>query len=266
MRYFVVDAFTDNVFGGNPAGVCLLDTWLPVETMQNIAMENNLSETAFLVKRKGFYDLRWFTPELEVDLCGHATMGSAYALFRFFEPNANVLKFQTQSGMLSVEKKGEMLWMDLPSRPAVPAAKYDIIGSALSLEKFEVYRSDDLLVILDSDEIVKNVLPDFEALKNVKDEAKMPCDNFSVIITAPGNDCDFVSRVFAPNAGINEDPVTGSAHCVLIPYWAKRLGKKVLTARQVSKRGGQLWCEDVGERVNIGGKAALYLAGEINAN
>ena len=264
MKYYVVDVFTGKVFGGNPAGVCLLDAWPPDETLQNIAMENNLSETAFLLKQDGYYDLRWFTPELEVDLCGHATMGSAYALFRFEEPNAAVLKFHTQSGVLTVGKKDDMLWMDLPSRPAVPDSKYDSISSALSLKEYEVLKSADLLVILDSEETVISVRPDFKTLKEVKDEAGMPGDNFSIIITAPGVDCDFVSRVFAPNAGIDEDPVTGSAHCVLIPYWSERLGKKRLTARQLSKRGGQLWCEDAGGRVKIGGTAALYMTGEIN--
>ena len=261
MKYFVVDVFSDRVFGGNPAGVCLLDAWLPDGVMQSIAMENNLSETAFLLKRDGYYDLRWFTPELEVDLCGHATMGSAFVLFEFIERSSSALLFHTQSGVLSVEKKGDMLWMDLPSRPAVPVSKYESISKSMCLDEYEVHKSEDLLVILDDDDAVRRVRPDFEALKRVKDEAGMPGDNFSIIITAPGSGCDFVSRVFAPNCGINEDPVTGSAHCVLTPYWSKRLGKKALTARQLSKRGGQLWCEDAGERVRIGGKAALYLVG-----
>ena len=237
--------------------------WLPDEKMQNIAMENNLSETAFLVERGDHYDLRWFTPELEVDLCGHATLGSAYVLFKFVETSADILRFHTLSGVLHVEKKGDMLWMDLPARPALPVQKYENISNALGLSEYEVRRSDDLLVILDTVETVLSVQPDFEKLKKVKEEAAMPGDNFSVIITAPGKDCDFVSRVFAPNAGIDEDPVTGSAHCVLTPYWSGRLGKKTLTARQLSKRGGQLWCEDAGDRVHIGGKATLYLAGEL---
>jgi len=263
VKYYVVDVFTDKAFGGNPAGVCLLDDWLPDETLQNIAMENNLSETAFLVKRNGYYDLRWFTPEIEIDLCGHATMGSAYVLFKFSETAASVLKFHTQSGELSVKQKGDMLWMDFPSRPARPVSKYESIRGAFDLEEFEVYQSADLLVVFDDEETIKRARPVFEILKNVKDEAEMPGDNFGVIITAPGGDCDFVSRFFAPNAGIPEDPVTGRAHCVLIPYWAKRLGKKALTARQLSKRGGRLWCEDAGERVKIGGKAVLYMNGEI---
>ena len=265
MKYYIVDVFTDKAFCGNPAGVCLLEDWLSDEKLQNIAMENNLSETAFLVKRNGYYDLRWFTPEIEVDLCGHATMGSAYVLFRFVETTSSVLSFHTQSGILSVEEKDGILWMDLPSRPAIPAPQYKSIESALNIEKFEMLKSDDLLVVLEDEEEVRVVQPDFGLLKNVKDEAEMPGENFGVIITAPGSDCDFVSRFFAPNAGINEDPVTGRAHCVLIPYWSKRLGKTSMIARQLSKRGGQLWCRNAGERVIIGGKSVLYMTGEIYA-
>ena len=264
MKYYIVDVFTENNFSGNPAGVCLLDHWLPDDTLQNIAMENNLSETAFLVKRDGDYDLRWFTPGIEVDLCGHATMGSAFVLFGFVEKAAGILKFHTKSGMLTVEKKGEMLWMDFPSRPSIPVRRYETIGRSLGIKDYEVFKSADLLVVLDNEEAVKSVQPDFEMLKKVKTEAEIPDDNFGVIITAPGSDCDFVSRFFAPNAGVNEDPVTGRAHCVLIPYWAKRSGKTVMTARQLSKRGGQLWCKDAGERVKIGGKAVLYLNGSID--
>jgi len=264
MKYYVVDVFTDKVFGGNPAGVCLLDEWLPDGTLQNISMENNLSETAFLVKMDGYYDLRWYTPEIEVDLCGHATMGSAFVLFEFVETNEQILRFSTMSGMLSVEKKGDMLWMNLPSRPPVPVPRYKTISKSLNLEHYEMLKSADLLVVLDSEEDVLLVKPDFELLKKVKEEAAIDDDNFCVIITAPGSNCDFVSRVFAPNCGIDEDPVTGRAHCVLTPYWSKRLGKTSMIVRQLSKRGGRLCCEDAGERVNIGGKAALYLVGEIS--
>ena len=263
MKYYVVDVFTDKVFGGNPAGVCLLDEWQPDETLQNIAMENNLSETAFLVKRGGHYDLRWFTPVLEIDLCGHATMGSAFILFSFVETDANILEFHTQSGILTVRQEGDMLWMDFPSRPAVPVQQYKSIAKAFGIESFEMHKSADLLVVLDSEETLLRMQPDFEILKGAKEEAEMPGDNFGIIITAPGNDCDFVSRFFAPNCGVDEDPVTGRAHCVLIPYWSKRLGKTSMTARQLSKRRGRIWCEDAGERVNIGGKAVLYMSGEI---
>ena len=264
MKYFVVDVFTDKAFGGNPAGVCLLESWLPDETLQNIGMENNLSETAFLVKRDGYYDLRWFTPVIEVDLCGHATMGSAFVLFSFVETAASTLSFRTLSGTLTVERKGDMLLMNLPARPAAPAPKYKSIAQGLRIDEFDMLKSADLLVVLDSEEAVKGVAPDFETLKNVKAEAGIPDDNFGVIITAPGSDCDFVSRFFAPNCGVDEDPVTGRAHCVLTPYWSKRLGKTSMTARQLSKRGGRLWCEDKGERVAIGGKAVLYMSGVID--
>ena len=264
MKYFIVDVFTEKLFRGNPAGVCLLEDWLPDETMQNIAMENNLSETAFLVKRSSHYDLRWFTPEIEIDLCGHATMGSAYVLFRFVEKTAGALSFQTQSGELTVERKGDMLLMNFPARPAVPVQRLKSIGDSLRVEEFESFKSADLLVVLDTEDTVMRMDPEYEAMKRVKEEAGMLDDSFGVIITAPGSDCDFVSRYFAPNAGVNEDPVTGRAHCVLIPYWSKRLGKTVMNARQLSKRGGSIYCEDAGDRVIIGGRAALYLTGEIN--
>ena len=263
MKYYVVDVFTDKAFGGNPAGICIMDSRLPDETLQNIAMENNLSETAFPVKRDGYYDLRWFTPTLEIDLCGHATMGSAYVLFNFVETTADTLEFHTQSGILTVKRKGDMLWMDFPSRPAFPIPHIDSIDRALGITHYELYKSADMLVVLDNEETLKSIQPDFDILENVKEEAGMPGDNFGVIITAPGGDCDFVSRYFAPNAGVNEDPVTGRAHCVLIPYWSGRLEKKAMTARQLSKRGGRIWCEDAGQRVKIGGQVVLYLTGEI---
>ena len=263
MKFYIVDVFTDKAFGGNPAGVCLLDDWLPDEAMQNIAMENNLSETAFLVKKGEQYDLRWFAPEIEVNLCGHATMGSAYILFKFIETTADILHFNTRSGLLSVKKDGDLLWLDFPSRPTAPAARYKSIEKAFGLDSIEVFKSADLLVVLENEDAVRQLAPDFETLKRVKDEAEMPGDDFGVIATAPGSDCDFVSRFFAPNIGINEDPVTGRAHCVLIPYWSKRTGKISMTARQLSKRGGTIWCEYAGERVKIGGKAVLYMAGEI---
>jgi PhzF family phenazine biosynthesis protein len=265
MKYFVVDVFTDKAFGGNPAGVCLLDEWLPDETLQNIAMENNLSETAFLIKQSGYYELRWFTPEIEIDLCGHATMGSAYILFKFVETKTSVINFHTQSGVLTVNQDGNQLRMDFPSRPAVAAAPYKSIKSSLDLDDFDVYKSADVLVVIDSEETLMRITPDFEILKKVKSEAEMPSDNFGVIVTAPGSDCDFVSRFFAPNAGVNEDPVTGRAHCILIPFWSKRLNKTVMTARQLSKRGGRLWCENAGNRVIISGEAVLYLTGEIHS-
>jgi PhzF family phenazine biosynthesis protein len=256
MKYYIVDAFTDRPFGGNPAGVCLLDEWLSVDRMQNIAMENNLSETAFLVKRNGYYDLRWFTPANEVDLCGHATLGSAFVLFKFVELTANVLEFHTQSGLLTVERKGDMLWLDFPSRKPKPIEVTAQMEQAIGCSIIEAHLSmRDMLLLLKDENQVKNASPDFDALRSVASHA--------VIITAKGKDVDFVSRFFAPNYGVPEDPVTGSAHCVLIPFWSGRLGKTSMKARQLSKRGGQLWCEDAGERVKIGGKAVLYMSGEI---
>jgi len=270
LDYFVVDVFTDRVFGGNPAGVCLLDEWLPDDILQSIAMENNLSETAFLVKNektesiRASYDLRWFTPMIEIDLCGHATMGSAYVLFNSVEATVDKLEFYTQSGILTVERNNDMLWMDLPSRPATPAENYKCIKKALGLNEYKCYKSADILIVIDNEEDVKRISPDFQALKEIKEEAKMQGDNFVVIVTAKGTDCDFVSRVFAPNCGVDEDPVTGRAHCVLTPYWSKELDKTSMTARQLSSRGGQLWCNDEGERVKIGGKTVLYLRGQIS--
>jgi len=263
IKYYVIDIFTDKIFGGNPAGVCLLDEWLPDEMLQNIAMENNLSETAFPVKRNGYYDLRWFTPELEIDLCGHATMGSAYVLFKYVETAASVIEFHSQSGVLTVERKDDMLWMDFPSRPATEAPKYKSIGSAMGIEDYTAYKSADILIVLENEKTVKQIEPDYAQLKNIKTEAGMVDDTFGVIITAQGSDCDFVSRYFAPSAGIPEDPATGRAHCVLIPYWSDRLGKAKMTARQLSKRGGQIWCENADDRVKIGGKAVMYSHGEI---
>jgi PhzF family phenazine biosynthesis protein len=267
MNYYIVDVFTDRIFGGNPAGVCPLESWLPDETLQNIAMENNLSETAFFVEREDYYELRWFTPEIEVDLCGHATMASAYVLFNVLNAGSDELTFHTQSGVLTVKRgDNEMLWLDFPARQGVAVPNYTALSKAFEINCFETYKSADILVVVKNENIVKNLHPDFNALKKIKKEAGMTDDSFGVIITAPGSDCDFVSRFFAPNAGINEDPVTGRAHCVLTPYWAKRLNKTTMTARQLSKRGGQLWCEDAGERVKIGGKATLYLKGEISKN
>ena len=264
MKYYVVDVFTDHLFGGNSAGVCLLDSWPDDELLLNIAIENKFSETAYLIKRDDHYDLRWFTPDSEIDLCGHATMGSAYVLFEFVEQDAAELSFMTQSGMLTVARGEDgMLWMDFPARPGTEAPIYQSLVDSLGSGIKEVYRSADILVVFENEEDIRGAIPDLAKMAEVKEEASMPDGNFGVIITAPGTDCDFVSRFFAPNIGIAEDPVTGRAHCVLIPYWAKRLGKTKMTARQLSKRGGQLWCEDMGERVKIGGKVKLYLSGEI---
>ncbi|MCL2528845.1 MAG: PhzF family phenazine biosynthesis protein [Coriobacteriia bacterium] len=265
MKYFHVDVFTDQLFSGNPAGVCLLDEWPADELLQSIAFENNLSETAFLVKLEEHYHLRWFTPLIEVDLCGHATVASASVLFEFVETEATELSFETLSGILTVTRgDDDLLWLDLPARPAASAPLFQSLTSAFNTSILEVHRSADFLVVLESEDAVKNLTPDFDELKKLREEAAITDDLFGVIVTAPGSNCDFVSRFFAPNAGIDEDPVTGRAHAVLIPYWSKRLGKTSMTARQLSERGGQLWCIDDGNRVKLGGKTKLYLTGNLH--
>jgi len=271
MQYHVIDVFTEKLFGGNPAGVCLLDTWLPDDILQNIAAENNLSETAFLVKatspevgKEGsHYELRWFTPLIEVRLCGHATLASAFVLFEEAEKAAGKINFQTRSGMLQVTKENGLLCMQLPSWPVVVCPSYSSFEKAFGIKPVAVFQAVDFLVLLDSEETLRNLAPDFAALGQLKAEAKMQSDDFGVIVTAAGSDCDFVSRFFAPHVGINEDSVTGRAHCSLIPFWSKKLGNPQLLARQLSKRGGQLFCEDCGKQTKISGHAVRYLRGEI---
>jgi PhzF family phenazine biosynthesis protein len=254
---YQIDAFTSEVFSGNPAAVCILEAWLDDSLLQAIAAENNLSETAYLVHNGNGYDLRWFTPVTEVALCGHATLASAYVQFFCREWGEDTIRFQTRkSGQLVVTKTGEVLEMDFPARPAHAQSCPDSLGRALGVTPQGVYGSaEDLMVVFDSEKTVSEIRPDFARLKEI--------DCRGIIITAPGDRCDFVSRFFAPKVGIPEDPVTGSAHCVLIPYWAAVLGKKELHAFQVSKRGGELFCKYACERVKISGKAALYLEGAI---
>ncbi len=252
---YQVDAFTHRLFGGNPAAVVLLDDWLPDAVLQAIAAENNLAETAFVIPRPDVAPLRWFTPAVEVDLCGHATLAAAYVLFRHRYPSAERLRFDTRSGELTVGREGEMLSMDFPSRPGRPVTISDELVAALGARPREVHLARDLLAVFASEAEVRAIRPDFAALAAL--------DAFAVIVSAPGDEVDFVSRFFAPGAGIPEDPVTGSAHCTLIPYWAGRLGKTELTARQISARGGELACRLRGDRVLIAGRAVEYLRGEI---
>lgn len=255
--FYQVDAFSRKVFGGNPAAVCLLESWLDATLLQSIAAENNLSETAFLVPTsKGRYDLRWFTPTVEIDLCGHATLASAFVIFSVIDDSLSSVDFQTASGLLSVTKSGELLSMDFPSRKPEPAEQSPLISKALGEEPLQVLKSRDLLVVFEDEAVVRDMNPDFDTLKLIR-------DSFGVIVTARGEKSDFVSRFFAPNAGIPEDPVTGSAHCTLIPYWASRLKKNQLHAFQLSKRGGELFCENAGEHVKISGTAVLYAKGEL---
>ncbi|MCL2603992.1 MAG: PhzF family phenazine biosynthesis protein [Defluviitaleaceae bacterium] len=264
MEYHVIDAFTDKLFGGNPAGVCLPDSRLPDDIMQSIAAENNLSETAFLVKQaNGKYGLRWFTPTLEIDLCGHATLASAFVLFGEREKDARELKFDTASGELTVTRDGELLCLNFPSTPAVECPAYPSIERALGIKPLAVYKSIDFMVLVKDEKTLRRLNPVFAVLGQLKSEAGLEHDRFGIIVTAPGAECDFVSRYFAPSAGVPEDPVTGRAHCTLTPYWRKQLGKKVMEARQLSARGGVLRCEDCGKRVKISGKAVRYLKGEI---
>ncbi len=253
---FQVDAFTGKVFGGNPAAVCILGDWLEDSLMQAIAVENNLSETAFLVRRGDGYLIRWFTPRAEIDLAGHPTLASAFVVFEMLEPGITEVRFETlRSGELTVKKEGSRLAMDFPARPAKSCREPAALAEGLGIRPEEVLRDRDYLAVLKSESAVRGVRPRFDVLETL--------DSLGVIITAPGERVDFVSRFFAPKHGIPEDPVTGSAHCTLIPYWSNRLDQKTLHALQVSDRGGELFCEDRGERVRIAGRAALYLEGRI---
>ena len=256
LPFYQVDAFTNRVFGGNPAGVCPLDHWLDYDVMQAIAAENNLAETAFFVAGPDRFHLRWFTPTTEVDLCGHATLASAWVLFEKLGIRSEAVSFDTRSGVLTVKKAGDLLSMDFPSRPGERADAPAALAAGLGVKPAEVLKARDYMVVLESEAAVRALEPDFSELAKVK--------TWGIIATGPGKDADFVSRFFAPGHGVPEDPVTGSSHCTLIPYWAKRLGKTSLTAHQVSTRGGELFCEDLGNRVSIAGRAALYLEGSIN--
>lgn len=257
MKYFVVDAFTEKVFGGNPAGVCVLENPLDEALMQNIAKENNLSETAFVYKEQNDYYLRWFTPGGEIDLCGHATLGTAYVIANFVDKNVNHMEFSTKSGRLTVEKKGDLFEMDFPSRMPEKIDAMDKVADVIGIKPLETHLSRDLVVLLENEEQVKNLKPDFVKMKQLN-------IGLGMVVTAKGQKEDFVSRYFAPELNVNEDPVTGSSHSSLVPFWAERLGKQHLVARQLSERGGILVCKNAGERVKISGSAVLYMVGEIN--
>jgi PhzF family phenazine biosynthesis protein len=251
VTYYQVDAFTSRVFGGNPAGVCMPETWLPDDVLQKIAAENNLSETAFVVARDGDFDLRWFTPTTEIDLCGHATLASAFVIFTELGFPGEVVRFHTKSGLLTATHADGVITLDFPAWAAEPCSAPAALVDGLGWMPGEVRRgSCDYLAVLGSEADVLGLDPDMAQL------AALDCRG--VIVTAPGSDADFVSRFFAPRVGIAEDPVTGSAHSTLIPYWSKRLGKSRLFARQLSRRRGEIFCEARGARVGIGGHAALY--------
>ncbi len=256
---YQIDAFSERPFAGNPAAVCPLESWLPEATMQAIAFENNLSETAFFVPTEGgapgAYGLRWFTPKAEVDLCGHATLASGHLILNLLIPELDKLLFETKSGPLEVTRSGDLLAMNFPARPPQPIAAIDGLAEAIGIEPLELLKFRKTMAVLADEDQVRAVNPDFGFIAGM--------DSEGLLITAPGDDCDFVSRYFAPHVGIDEDPVTGSAHCVSVPYWAKRLGKETLHARQVSARGGELFCRAAGDRVEIAGRAVLFMEGEI---
>lgn len=258
LQLFQVDAFTKNPLSGNPAAVCPLTEWLPPETMLRIAAENNLSETAFFVKQDDYYEIRWFTPTIEINLCGHATLATAYVIFNCLNLEDRLIKFySSRSGHLSVEKQGDVLILDFPkyglTDVGISAEIVEAVGR-MPLKMWET-QGNMAMLLFETEDDIKSLMPDMSALSRLEYD--------EVIVTAIGTEADFVSRLFAPRIGIPEDPVTGATHCSLIPYWAEVLGKETLYAQQLSKRGGELFCELNGDRVKIGGNAALYLKGEI---
>jgi len=258
LALYHVDAFASRVFAGNPAAVVPLERWLPDEVMQAIAAENNVAETAFFVRSDAGHHIRWMTPTVEMDLCGHATLASAWVIFNLLdETGRREVAFGSRSGELRVVAGEEgRLALDFPSRAPEPAAaSLDAVATALGRSPACVLGSRDYVAVFETEDDVRALAPDMARVAAL--------DRMAVIATAPGRDCDFVSRFFAPAVGIPEDPVTGSAHCTLVPYWAERLGRSRLFARQVSRRGGELWCEHRGDRVSIAGHAALYLTGTI---
>ncbi len=259
LTIYQIDAFASKLFTGNPAAVIPLEKWIPDELMQQIALENNLSETAFLVPSvsgNADFEIRWFTPAVEINLCGHATLASAFVLFNFLDYRQTGIKFSSKSGILSVTKQDDLIVMDFPSWKPERLAEYhsalqEVLGN---VEIIGVYQHRDILVELENEKAVAECSPDFTLMRKHFDK---------MIIAAPGNQADFVSRFFAPGAGIDEDPVTGSAHAQLIPFWAEKLGKNKLYAKQLSQRGGELWCESAGDRVMMSGNCVFYMKGEI---
>ncbi|MBK7559533.1 MAG: PhzF family phenazine biosynthesis protein [Chitinophagaceae bacterium] len=259
LTIYQVDAFADKMFKGNPAAVIPLDTWLDTDLLQKIAMENNLSETVFIVpsvRSQADYEIKWFTPEVEINLCGHATLASAYVLFNLLHFDKPEIRFSSLSGILKVTRENDLVCMDFPSwKPERLDVYPDELSAILDhAEIVGVYKNRDILVELMDEAAVQKCEPDFSLMKKHIDK---------MIITAPGKQVDFVSRFFAPGAGIDEDPVTGSAHSQLIPFWAEKLNKTKLHALQLSKRGGELWCEQKGERVIMKGKAVFFMKGSI---
>ena len=256
LRLYQVDAFAEKVYEGNPAAVVPLSEWLPDSTLQNIALENNLSETAFFVPVENGFHIRWFTPLAEVDLCGHATLASAYVLFNHLDYNQNQIRFESKSGELKVKKENELIVLNFPVSELLEIDVPENLKSAFNSRPVQCFRGrDDIMLVFNSEKQILDLKPDFQKIIQSKTRG--------IIATAKSEKYDFVSRFFAPAVGVNEDPVTGSAHTMLIPFWSKQLDKTSLIAKQVSKRGGILDCKNLGERVEIGGKAVTYLIGEI---
>jgi PhzF family phenazine biosynthesis protein len=251
-----VDAFSDKAFGGNPAAVCPLPSWIDDGLMQSIAAENSLVLTAFFTPTPSGYHIRWFTPTVELELCGHATLASAHVVFEHLDRDSNSVSFESKAGVLRVDRRADMLELDFPSLPATRIAELPALASALGATPLETWQAKSLVAVFGAERDVRALEPDFEAIRRL--------DAFGVIATAPGDHVDFVSRFFAPKVGVPEDSVTGSAHCTLTPYWASRLGKTALHARQISARGGELWCELAGDRVKLAGHVKPYLFGTID--
>lgn len=255
LQLYQVDAFTQTLFAGNPAAICPLTSWLPDDLMQNIAVENNLAETAFYIPQGENFELRWFTPATEVDLCGHATLATAHLLFQHLGYSQPQIRFHTRSGVLTVQRQGNLYEMDFPAQPPQPCPESSAVVQALNCQPLELLAAADYIAVLASEAEVREFQPDFERLKQL--------DKRGIAITAPGDTVDFVSRFFAPNYGINEDPVTGSLHCELTPYWAAKLGKQALRAQQLSARGGELQCRLQQQRVMLAGQAVTYMQATI---
>ncbi len=260
LKYFHVDAFTDQLFGGNPAGVCLLEHWLPNPILLKIARENSLPETAFFLplQAAGTFEIKWFTPDLEMDLCGHATLATAHVIFNHLDFGGTEVRFQSNSGELKVKSENDRLILNFPSRMPEPSFLPDIIKKGMGPLPIEVWKSRDYILVYENEDIIRKITPN----RIMLDEINLGTGG--IIVTAKGNQVNFVSRFFTTQSTIFEDPVTGSAHCSLIPFWSKRLGKKKMTALQVSDRLGKLYCEDAGTRVLIAGQARTYLEGFIH--
>lgn len=256
LRIFQADAFASELFKGNPAAVVPLNEWLPDEIMQEIALENNLSETAFFISEDDHFHIRWFTPKAEVKLCGHATLASAHILFNELNFKEESISFNSKSGMLTVRKTGNLLQLNFPADFVRPEPANEALNAAFGMQPLETYKGrTDYLLLFETEEQIRNIKPNFQLLYQT--------DARGIMVTAKGTDADFVSRFFAPGVGVNEDPVTGSAHTTMVPFWANRLNKTELKALQLSERGGELWCTLSGDRVLIAGKAVTYLRGKI---